>query len=219
MRNLFSVFSFIFISIIISGCLLSRDRFNLRAAEKRVNFYTDIQARETVQRIMVMPVVNSSQQENIESSVYTEFILKLSSYNYFEIIRSSEISSGLITRLAEIHQQKNFSSDKNIFKELSDAGIQAVLFPEVTFYRAYKPLLFGCRLVMVSTIDESVIWSVDDVFDMSRQNIIMLSKNWYYRNHDSSMNPSLGGEIMEISMDNFVRFSFELICETWTKEA
>ena len=47
-------------------------------------------------------------------------------------------------------------------------GCDAVLFTELTAYRAYAPLAVGWRLKLVDTGSGQVIWSVDELFDAAK---------------------------------------------------
>lgn len=50
-------------------------------------------------------------------------------------------------------------------------GCDAVLFAELTAYRAYAPLAVGWRLKLVDARSGQIIWSADEVFDAARPDV------------------------------------------------
>jgi hypothetical protein len=52
-----------------------------------------------------------------------------------------------------------------------DYGCDAVLFAELTAYRAYAPLAVGWRLKLVDTRSGLVIWAADELFDAARPSV------------------------------------------------
>jgi hypothetical protein len=52
-----------------------------------------------------------------------------------------------------------------------DYGCDAVLFTELTAYRAYAPLEVGWRFKLVDARSGSILWAADEVFDGSRQDV------------------------------------------------
>ena len=205
--------------IIFSGCSFFGERIksNLYKASKNVNCYINTDIKDSVKRVLVMPVSFNSSQGKINDYIYKTLTLNLAKYNYFEVLTYKDFSDDTIGKLSESFKDKASGKyNLSIIQAFGNTNrIDAILFPEVTFFRSYKPLLFGYKHIMIETSKGQIVWSVDDVFDMANREIDILAKNWYYNTHNEDMNPSFQAEIMDISMNNFINFVFSVFCETW----
>jgi hypothetical protein len=58
-------------------------------------------------------------------------------------------------------------------------GCDAVLFPHLSEYHPYPPLRIGWRLKLVAGPDAEVVWSVDELFDASRPEVVNSARRFY----------------------------------------
>jgi hypothetical protein len=60
----------------------------------------------------------------------------------------------------------------DFFKVLAEhTGADAILFPELTVFRAYPPLAVGWRLKLVECTEQRVWWAIDEVFDAGESKV------------------------------------------------
>lgn len=203
-----------------SSCSFSKERvkLTLKQAVKKVNFYKDADIKAPVHRVLLMPVMNLSRQKLTEDDFYREIVLMFSKYNYFELLTAERYPQEIMKIITDFYRDKKerTPSALNDIKQFCEENkIDAFIFPEIVLYRAYKPLVIGYRHNMVRLPGGELLWSVDDVFKMNDPNVDVLAKNWYYKNCPDEVNPSLKGNIMDISITNFTAFVLELIGQTW----
>jgi hypothetical protein len=61
----------------------------------------------------------------------------------------------------------------NFLKTLGeDYACEAVLFPQITVYRAYPPLAIGWRLKLVTVHGCQMLWAADEVFDAGHPSVL-----------------------------------------------
>lgn len=212
---------FIFSSI---GCnSISRAlKGNIQRSKKSINFFIDSNEKVNISRVLVMPIkdISSNKNEIVINKVYDSITYCISTKNYFEVVKFDELESKFINKIQRsfFSGESEISGKVDVSKELKEKyAIDAVLFPTIKSYRSYKPISFGYKQYLISTATGNVIWVIDDILNMAERNINALAKNWYYKNHTDEINPSLNDEIMDISFDNFLKFSFNLFVETWEK--
>jgi hypothetical protein len=58
-------------------------------------------------------------------------------------------------------------------------GAEAVLFPEITTYRAYPPLAIGLRMTLVEVQSARVLWAVDDLLDAGNPQVSNGARQFY----------------------------------------
>jgi hypothetical protein len=59
----------------------------------------------------------------------------------------------------------------------------AVLFAHLTEYHPYPPIRMGWNLKLVQATNSAVLWSVDEIFDASRQEVVNSARR-YYKGHE-----------------------------------
>ena len=216
------------IALVLSACgcanFFERVKVSAVKSSKNVNFYWDANEAPALRRVLVMPLRNDSGIKGIEEGAYSSLALELSKLKAFEVVTHNALSSDQLRACETLFpgpqgparkDDKNFSS-QDFLKELA---VDAVLFPEVVYYRPYKPLALHYKQVLVSLGSRQVLWSVDEVFDMADKEVNAMSKVWYHKRNQNETNPSLKSDVMEVSMANFVQFALSVFCETWGKSA
>jgi hypothetical protein len=120
-----------------------------------------------MRRVAVLPIVSGSQcgeSQTGEESLQTVLEGELLKTRRFEMVTVPP------HRLKEWTGRTHWAADdklpQDFFRKLADqTGANAVLFAELTQFRAYPPLAVGWRLALVSCSDQRVWWAVDEQFD------------------------------------------------------
>lgn len=101
----------------------------------------------------------------------------------------------------------------DLFKLLAEkTGCNAVLFPTLTKYSAYPPIVIGWRMKLVAN-DADIIWAVEEIFDASEQGVSNAARR-YDRDHVRS-NPVLeDSRSVLISPSRFGKYTLHAILET-----
>ena len=58
-----------------------------------------------------------------------------------------------------------------------------MLFAHLTEYHPYPPIRMGWNLKLVQATNSAVLWSVDEIFDASRQEVVNSARR-YYKGHE-----------------------------------
>lgn len=67
-------------------------------------------------------------------------------------------------------------------------GCDAVLFSELTVYRAYAPMVIGWRLKLVDARTREIIWAADQVFDAGQPPVAQATWHFWIRRDKASAN-------------------------------
>ncbi|MBN2145558.1 MAG: hypothetical protein JW774_13165 [Candidatus Aureabacteria bacterium] len=197
------------------------ERIKLAAlkGKKEINYSINREGCATIQRVLIMPVKNDTDIQSAAEETYHLLLLQLSKCNYFESVSWRDMQEDALNRFQLLGNTPLPAGDdlESIKKLGKDYQIDAVLFPEVKQYRAYRPLFFGYKHKMIQTSDSAILWMVDEAFDMAEPNVNRCAKNWYYRTHGEENNPGLKSELMDISMNSLIQFALFSILETWLK--
>jgi hypothetical protein len=144
-----------------------------------VNFRGDGLLPTELQRVAVLPV-HGGTVAGAESALAMDTVLlnALQHQLRFEVVvisreechrlfGATEFSSvaalphGFLAKLAERH------------------AVDAVLFTDLTVYRAYRPLALGFRAKLASTRDMRLVWAFDEVFSAEDQKMRNSVRNFY----------------------------------------
>lgn len=122
---------------------------------------------DTVRRVAVLPLIPSRGNRDTErglrsmQAVFTE-----------ELARNRRVDVVTITadRLQRMFGRPGYYADEPLpFDFLprlrTETGCQAVLFAELSTFRAYPPVALGWKLHLFDLESEELIWAVDEVFD------------------------------------------------------
>ena len=58
-------------------------------------------------------------------------------------------------------------------------GAQAVLFVDITAYRAYRPLTLGVRSKLAGVSDRSLMWTFDEIFSTTSPSVVNSVRRFY----------------------------------------
>jgi hypothetical protein len=123
----------------------------------------------TVKRVLMLPLAHAEAQTTLASGCETlspvlqEELIKTKK---FEVVmadpKTLQNATGRLNWTGtEILPTNFFSSLQRVY------GCDAILFCELTAFRAYAPLTIGWRLKLVEVSTQKIIWAADVVFDAS----------------------------------------------------
>ena len=121
----------------------------------------------TLQRVVVMPLVPGRGNRMTERGVplmQPTFTEEFSRARVFEVVT---LSSGHLEQLVGVralHADSPLPFDF-LEKIQKGSGCEAVLFAELTTFRAYPPIAIGWKLHLFDLKTEKLLWAVDEVFD------------------------------------------------------
>jgi hypothetical protein len=90
-------------------------------------------------------------------------------------------------------------------------GCDAVLFCQLTAFRAYAPLAVGWRLKLVDVRSRQILWAGDEVFDAG-QSTVKTGARRYQLEHLHSLES--GGWTMENSPRYFGQYTLACLLDT-----
>lgn len=144
-------------------CAYQPDNFN-RAARK---------LPADMRRVLVLPVTSDSSYEQTESTalLYDILVEELSKSKKFEVIRLTPAELKMHTGKPAWRAEDALPPTllDTLGKEFACNG---VIFAHLTAYQSQAPLAIGWRLKLVDARDGTILWSVDEVFDAGRPDVV-----------------------------------------------
>ncbi len=105
----------------------------------------------------------------------------------------------------------------NFFDRLRAAtGCDAVLFSEVTAYKAYPPMVMGWRLRLMDVDGPTVWWAVDEVFDAAQGPVANAAKRYHLTNAGKPAELTDPGEVL-LSPRRFAGYAANALVATCPK--
>lgn len=125
---------------------------------------------ENVRRLAVLPLAcNAANFDDSESRGELEELLRaqVATTHKFELIPTSAASLRSSTGQNAWSDQDTLPA--NFFDSLREnSGCDAVLFSELTVFRAYAPLAIGWRFKLVDARTKQILWAADELFDANQ---------------------------------------------------
>lgn len=119
----------------------------------------------TVRRVLLLPVsggkiVPAETAEGLENVLATELLRQVR----FEVVRLSR--TDCLQRFGAPEFSSAGALPHDFLPTLARAyAVEAVLFVDVTAYRAYRPLALGLRAKLATVDSTRLLWTFDEVFD------------------------------------------------------
>lgn len=150
-----------------------------------VNFQGDTRLSMEIQRVAFLPV-HGGKVASAESAAAMDTVLitALQRQKRFEVV---VVSREECQRLFGVD---NFSSTAPLphgFLELiaEKYAVEAVIFTDLTVYRAYRPLSLGLRSKLATIRDVRLVWAFDEVFSADDAKMVN-SVSYHYRESERS---------------------------------
>jgi hypothetical protein len=123
----------------------------------------------SLKRVLLLPLAYEDSQAELSSGcemLYPVLQAELIKTKRFEVVTASPQTIQGLTGQAgwtggEVLPVDFFSSLQRVY------GCDAVLFCELTSFRAYPPLMIGWRMKLVEVSTQKILWSADVVYDAS----------------------------------------------------
>jgi hypothetical protein len=95
----------------------------------------------------------------------------------------------------------------------AELGCDAVLFCQLTAYRAYPPLSVGWNLKLVDGGPAPILWSADEIFDAGAPSVANAARR-YYQEHARSGAPGCDSQGILISARRFGQYTLNALLLT-----
>ncbi len=127
-----------------------------------------------IKRVAVLPLACNEHRSDLvagRDALGDTLVAELIKTKRFEVVT---VAPDEVWRLSG---QSEWSGSENLPADLLDSlqkayGCDAVLFTELTDYRAYPPMAIGWRLTLVDVRQQKIIWQSDEHFDAGEPAVI-----------------------------------------------
>lgn len=154
------------LAILFAGCASQARNVAGVAAPENVFSYGR-RLPNTVQRVAVMPLVCAQPRADLpegREALSPVLLGELIRTKRFEVVSAGSESLRVRTGRSEWSGAEALPAD--FFESLRRSyGCDAVLFSELTVFRAYAPISVGWRFKLVDVRTRQILWSADEVFD------------------------------------------------------
>jgi len=106
---------------------------------------------------------------------------ELTKSRVFEVLRVSEDKLSQWTGKVGWSAHDELPADF-LAKLREQTACDAILFSELSYYRAYPPVAIGWRLLLVKADDGEVLWSVDEIFDAGEPQVMNSARRYALEN-------------------------------------
>jgi hypothetical protein len=174
MNFVFKQLSLLFaVLVLLPGCATRAGHLATPTAEGRPENVFSYARRfpATLQRVAVLPLVCEQPHADLPEgceALNPVLLTELTKAKRFEVVAVN--SDNLRSRTGRSNWTAAEALPADFFESLrSTYGCDAVLFCELTTFRAYAPLAIGWRLKLVDTRTRQILWATDEVFDAGRR--------------------------------------------------
>jgi len=154
--------------LLAAGCMSTREDVMDRVLEKQyfmpANFTGEAQLPGIVRRVVLLPVWGGHVMPVETTQALEEvFAAELQKQLRFEVVRFSR------AQCLQRFGAPEFSSSGVLPHDFlailgREFGADAVLFVDLTAYRAYRPLALGVRAKLATVDQTRLVWSFDEIF-------------------------------------------------------
>ena len=191
------------ISFALTGCnVVNRTWMKMSDRYSFENYYVDKSGIPRVNRVLVMPFVNSSDCAGAEKDVMEVFTLELNKLGQFEVVSFGEKTGATIP---ERLTKDGIIKDGDVRSICEAYSTDAIILGEIKNYGPYKPFVLGMKFSMISADTNRTIWIVDETLDAGMKKVANAAKYYYYQQIDSDVYKS-GREVMENSIKMYTQF-------------
>jgi len=168
-----------------------------------------------IKRVAVLPLACDGRQtdlaagrDTLEPVLFAELIRA----KHFEVVQISREELWRLTGRADWTGGEILPSE--ILDSLKkESGCDAVLFCELTEFRAYPPLAVGWRLKLVDVRQKKTLWAGDEHFDAGNPAVIAGAR-LYLRRGQVVLDDSAGGWLAVNSPRRFGQYSIDSLLGT-----
>jgi hypothetical protein len=167
-----------------------------------VNHTGDAKLPVGIRRVILMPLAGGSvaSPESV-AALDPVLISALQLQNRFEVVPLTRVECRRYFQVDEISSVSEIPA--NLMSVLErEYSADAVLFIDLTVYRAYHPLAIGLRAKLASLADAHLVWSFDNVFSADDP-AVASSATRYLKGRDQG---GLPADLGTVDLDSPVRF-------------
>ena len=172
-----------------------------------------------LQRVAVMPLVpgrgNRAAERGVPliRQVFTE---ELSRARVFDIVTVTPKRLDTLIGMRGLYADSRLPVEF-ISKIKEETGCQAVLFSELTTFRAYPPMAVGWKLYLFDLETEELVWAADEVFDAGQATVANALRR-HIRERLSQNNVAATQLLVLDSPREMARFSLGELIGTFTQK-
>jgi hypothetical protein len=146
---------------------------------KPKNFLGEPSMPSAVRRVVLMPVHGGAfAAADTSESLDPVFATALEKQMRFEVVTMSREECEKSFGTADLSSAASLPHD--FLKVVGDKyGAQAVVFVDITAYKAYRPLSIGVRAKLADVTSRRLIWSFDELFSMTDPAIVNSVRHYY----------------------------------------
>ena len=224
MKNM--ILRYTFLVVLLCGATACKQVAKLNNGAYVGPFYTVGNVYETleglephIKRVAIMPLTSGRGNRDAERGVpQMQAILteEFSRNRIFDIVTVTP------NRMQRMFGKKAIYADEplphNFLQTLQrQTGCQAVLFTELTTFRAYPPVALGWKIHLFDLESEKLIWAVDEVFDGGQSPVANSLRRHIRKNH--STHNSAATELLVLdSPREMARYSLSELIGTLMKK-
>jgi hypothetical protein len=170
---------------------------------------------DAIRRVAVLPTTSAPGNAAAKAGLETVEPLLLDEFPkaaHFEIVRITREKLEALTGKPQLRADEKLPPDL-LEKLREESGCQAVLFSELTVYRAYPPLGVGWKLALFSLEDGQALWNLDELFDAGVPAIANSARR-HLLQHQATASPLLREGPILNSPASFTRYTVAAMAET-----
>jgi hypothetical protein len=204
-------------AFLLSGCETpSATAVDLRPPYKPDNiFLAGGKLPGDIKRVAVLPVACDGRQTDLAAgrdALEPLLFAELIKTKHFEVVPISRDALWRLTGRADWTGEDVLPA--NILDALKkESGCDAVLFCELTAFRAYPPLAVGWRLKLVDARGRKTLWAGDEHFDAGNPAVIAGAR-LYQRRGQAVLDDNSGGWLAANSPRRFGQYSIDSLLGT-----
>ena len=172
-----------------------------------------------IKRVAMMPLTSGRGNRNAERGVHQMQVVLTEEFSRNRVF---DIVTVTPDRLQRIFGRRAIYADEPLPHDFlqtlqRETGCQAVLFTELTTFRAYPPVALGWKIHLFDLKSENLIWAVDEVFD-GGQNPVANSLRKHIRKNHSAHNSAATELLVLDSPREMARYSLSELIPTIVKK-
>jgi hypothetical protein len=204
-------------ALVMAGCnavpnLAERTGLDQGPIYQPVNFRGESRLPADIRRVALLPIYGGVVAGPESASALDPVLLTaLQQQNRFEVV---------VVSRADCHRlfgAEEFSSVAALPPGFLDNlaklyAVDAVMFTDLTVYRAYRPLSLGFRSKLASTRDVRLVWAFDEVFTADDPRMRNSVRSYYHRGDRNAP-----FDAMQAALQSPLRFgavAAEIMCQT-----
>jgi len=166
--------------VLLAGCRTISPRWDVPTgpAFEPTNYSSIGEIPSALRRVAVLPLHSDAWESAQTAAVEVSFSTELAKFERFETVAISRAQMREEFGAETVVSSAALPAD--VLERLRAAhGADAVLFQDLTHFSPYQPIVIGVRAKLVSTIDGSVLWSFDALFDGAQPSVAVAARDYH----------------------------------------